>query len=147
MARRRRARPRRGTRSGRRFSRSAARRSRRTRFLQVFVSSRRSTWPRRESWRAAMRSVIVTGGSRGLGLGIVRKLAEDGQRPIAIARKLSDELAAAIEQADRDCPGRIRFVPCDLSDVAAIPELVKELRRTVGPMYGLVNNAGIGTTG
>jgi len=94
-----------------------------------------------------MRSIVVTGGSRGLGLGIVRKLATDGHRPIAIARKISGELGNAIEQADRDCPGRIRFVPFDLADVAAIPELVKQLRRTVGPVYGLVNNAGIGTTG
>jgi len=94
-----------------------------------------------------MRNVVVTGGSRGLGLGIVLKLAADGNRPIAIARKMSDELAMAVEQADRHCPGRIRFVPFDLSNIAAIPELVKELRRTVGQMYGLVNNAGIGTTG
>jgi 3-oxoacyl-[acyl-carrier protein] reductase len=94
-----------------------------------------------------MRSIVVTGGSRGLGFGIVRKLVTDGHRPIAIARKMSDELGTAIEQADRDCPGRIRFVPFDLSDVAAIPELVKQLRRTVGPVYGLVNNAGIGTAG
>jgi 3-oxoacyl-[acyl-carrier protein] reductase len=94
-----------------------------------------------------MRNIIVTGGSRGLGLGIVLKLAADGNRPIAIARKMSDELGTVIEQAERDCPGRIRFVPFDLSDIAAIPELVKELRRTVGAMYGLVNNAGIGTAG
>lgn len=94
-----------------------------------------------------MRSVVVTGGSRGLGLGIVRKLAEDGHRPIAIARRMSDELAAAIEHAERGCPDRIRFVPFDLSDIAGIPGLVKELRQTVGPIFGLVNNAGIGTTG
>ena len=94
-----------------------------------------------------MHSIVVTGGSRGLGFGIVRKLAADGHRPIAIARRMSDELAALIEQADRACPGRVRFVPFDLSDIAAIPELVKELRHTVGPIFGLVNNAGIGTTG
>ena len=94
-----------------------------------------------------MRSVIVTGGSRGLGLGIVRKLAADGHRLVAIARRLSDELAAEIDLADRECPGRIRFVPFDLSDIAAIPALVKDLRHTAGPIFGLVNNAGIGTTG
>jgi 3-oxoacyl-[acyl-carrier protein] reductase len=94
-----------------------------------------------------MRSIVVTGGSRGLGLGIVLKLAADGHRPIAIARKMSDELATAIEQAKRDCPDRIRFVPFDLSNIAGIPDLVKDLRHTVGPIFGLVNNAGIGTTG
>jgi len=94
-----------------------------------------------------MHSIVVTGGSRGLGLGIVRKLAANGHRPIAIARRMSDELKATIEQADRDCPGQIRFAPFDLSDIAGIPGLVKELRQTAGPIFGLVNNAGIGTTG
>lgn len=94
-----------------------------------------------------MRNIIVTGGSRGLGLGIVKKLAADGHRPVAIARRMSDELAAAIEHAGQECPDRIRFVPFDLSDIAGIPGLVKELRRSVGPTFGLVNNAGIGTAG
>jgi 3-oxoacyl-[acyl-carrier protein] reductase len=94
-----------------------------------------------------MRSIVVTGGSRGLGLGIVKKLAADGHKPVAIARRMSDELAAAIEHVDGAGPDRIRFVPFDLSDIAGIPGLVKELRHTVGPIFGLVNNAGIGTTG
>lgn len=94
-----------------------------------------------------MRSIVVTGGSRGLGLGIVKKLAAEGHRPVAIARRISDELAAVIEHANDGCPDRIRFVPFDLSDVAGIPALVKELRHSVGPIFGLVNNAGIGTTG
>jgi 3-oxoacyl-[acyl-carrier protein] reductase len=95
----------------------------------------------------AVRSIIVTGGSRGLGLGIVRKLAADGHRVVAVARRMSDELAADIEQADRECPGRLRFAPFDLSNIAENPGLVKELRHTAGPIFGLVNNAGIGTTG
>ena len=39
------------------------------------------------------------------------------------------------------------FRPLDLSDVAAIPTFVRELRREFGPIYGLVNNAGLGTAG
>ena len=50
----------------------------------------------------AMRNVIVTGGSRGLGLGIASKLAKQGYRAIAIARKESPELTAAMQ------PGRSR---------------------------------------
>ncbi len=41
----------------------------------------------------AMRNVVVTGGSRGLGLGIVRRLADAGYAPIAVARKEGAELA------------------------------------------------------
>ena len=43
-----------------------------------------------------MRNVVVTGGSRGMGLGIARRLAEAGFRAIAIARKESSELTAAM---------------------------------------------------
>jgi 3-oxoacyl-[acyl-carrier protein] reductase len=85
------------------------------------------------------RNVLVTGGSRGLGLGIGCRLAEAGFRVIAIARKPSDELSAA---------GRsLHFWPCDLGEVEAIPGLVKAIAREFGPIYGLVNNAGIGTSG
>jgi 3-oxoacyl-[acyl-carrier protein] reductase len=43
-----------------------------------------------------MRNVIVTGGSRGLGLGIASKLANESLSVIAIARKESSELTAVI---------------------------------------------------
>ena len=47
-----------------------------------------------------MRNVIVTGGSRGLGLGIARKLTNEGFRVIAIARKQSSDLTTALQQAE-----------------------------------------------
>src|SRR6202000_2624937 len=43
--------------------------------------------------------------------------------------------------------GRLDFRPCDLSDTDAIPTFVKALRDEFGAIYGLVNNAGIGTEG
>jgi NAD(P)-dependent dehydrogenase (short-subunit alcohol dehydrogenase family) len=49
----------------------------------------------RESRCATMRNVIVTGGRRGLGLGIARKLIDAYFRAIVIARKQGEELAAA----------------------------------------------------
>ena len=48
-----------------------------------------------------MRNVIVTGGSRGLGLGIARRLATEGYRAIVIARKTNAELTAAIGQLEQ----------------------------------------------
>jgi 3-oxoacyl-[acyl-carrier protein] reductase len=94
-----------------------------------------------------MRNVVVTGGSRGLGLGIVRTLARENYRAIAIARKSSDQLAAAMEETKRTQAGALDFVPFDFSDVDAIPELVKHLRRDYGAIYGLVNNAALGFDG
>jgi 3-oxoacyl-[acyl-carrier protein] reductase len=94
-----------------------------------------------------MRNVIVTGGSRGLGLGIGRKLSSAGYRVIAVARKSNEELSAAMGEAERANPGSFRFMPCDLSDLDRLPALVKDVRKELGPIYGLVNNAGISFEG
>jgi 3-oxoacyl-[acyl-carrier protein] reductase len=88
-----------------------------------------------------MRNVVVTGGSRGIGLGIARRLTEAGFRAIAIARKESVELTSAQET------GSIHFVPFDLAEIEGIADLVKTLRKDYGPIYGLVNNAGISAEG
>lgn len=94
-----------------------------------------------------MRNVVVTGGSRGLGLGIATKLASSGYRAIAIARRQSPDLSAAIELAESHTPRSMHFVACDLSEVDGLAELVKTLRHDFGPIYGLVNNAGISFDG
>ena len=94
-----------------------------------------------------MRNVIVTGGSRGLGLGIARELAATGHRVLCVARRSGEALEAATAEAARAGTGEIHFSPLDLAEVDAIPGLVRELRRRHGPLYGLVNNAGIGTEG
>jgi len=94
-----------------------------------------------------MRNVIVTGGSRGIGLGIARKLAGAGYRVIAIARKQNDHLAEAMQDAELASPGSFHFVPFDLAAIEGIPDLVKSVRKDFGAIYGLVNNAGISFDG
>ena len=89
-----------------------------------------------------MRNVVVTGGSRGIGLGIALRLVEAGFHAIAIARKESSELIAAMQNT-----GSMHFVPFDLADIEGIAGLVKGLRKDFGPIYGLVNNAGISAEG
>ncbi len=91
-----------------------------------------------------MRNVLVTGGSRGIGLAIAQKLADASFNVIATARRESDELRAAIAAARQ---GNLHFRSCDLSAIDALPAFVKSLRDEFGPIYGLVNNAGIGTEG
>jgi 3-oxoacyl-[acyl-carrier protein] reductase len=94
-----------------------------------------------------MRNVIVTGGSRGLGLAIVRKIVCEGYHAIAVARQMNDSLARTIEETERSNPGALHFVPFDLGEVQQIPELAKTLRKDFGAIYGLVNNAALGSDG
>jgi 3-oxoacyl-[acyl-carrier protein] reductase len=94
-----------------------------------------------------MRNVIVTGGSRGIGLGIVRKLTGSGYRVIVVARKQNSAFTTTMEEAELANPGSLHFVPFDLADIEGISDLVKTLRKDFGAIYGLVNNAGISFEG
>jgi 3-oxoacyl-[acyl-carrier protein] reductase len=88
-------------------------------------------------------NVLVTGASRGIGLAIVKRLAAAGYTAIALARTEGPALTAAIEEAK----GAIVYRPFDLTNLDGIPELVRELRAKSGPIWGLVNNAGLGLEG
>jgi len=94
-----------------------------------------------------MRNVVVTGGSRGIGLGIAKTLAAAGYCTIAIARSRTKELDSAIGEVERSRLGALHFEQFDLSATENIPALVKKLRKKHGAIYALVNNAGVGTEG
>jgi 3-oxoacyl-[acyl-carrier protein] reductase len=94
------------------------------------------------------RNVLVTGGSRGLGLAIARKLAGAGYRVIAVARQRSKETTEAIAQIESgEGTGALHFAPFDLGKIDEIPGLLRGLRKEFGPLFGLVNNAALGTDG
>ncbi|MGH8336869.1 MAG: SDR family NAD(P)-dependent oxidoreductase [Gammaproteobacteria bacterium] len=94
-----------------------------------------------------MLNILVTGASRGLGLAIARKLAAEEYNVIGIARAESREITAAMLEAERGERGALRFIRFDLTDIGGIRDLVKRLRKEFGPIYGLVNNVGLGTSG
>jgi len=93
------------------------------------------------------RSVLVTGGSRGLGLAIAQRLAASGYRAIAIARNEGKHLKAAIAHAEQTGQGPLHFEPFDLGKIDEIPLLVRRLHKQFGPLFGLVNNAALGYAG
>ena len=94
-----------------------------------------------------MHNVLITGGSRGIGLAIARRIAGAGYNVIAVARRESDELREAIRAVVERGRGGLHFRAFDLGDTDAIPALARDLRDEFGAIYGLVNNAGIGTEG
>jgi 3-oxoacyl-[acyl-carrier protein] reductase len=94
-----------------------------------------------------VHNVLVTGGSRGLGLGIVQALASSGFRVVAIARTEGGAIAAAREQVAQEGRGELHFRAFDLTDIDGIANLVKSLRGEFGAFYGLVNNAALGISG
>src|SRR5262245_11428615 len=96
-----------------------------------------------ENWCGTMHNVVVTGGSRGLGLAIAKKLTAAGYSAIAIARQMNDQLASTIKEVQQSKTGALHFVPFDLNNIDGISEMFRNLRKEHGPVYGLVNNAAL----
>jgi 3-oxoacyl-[acyl-carrier protein] reductase len=87
------------------------------------------------------RIAIVTGGSRGIGEAIVRRLAKDGFHVIAMARS-GDRLQQLCSQV-RDEEGSAEAAVCDIADAKKLAETIDGLAEKHGRLDVLVNNAGI----
>src|SRR5687768_1148166 len=85
------------------------------------------------------RVAIVTGGSRGIGAAIVRRLTKDGLHVVAIARNLDklNEVARSAEDSS------IEPLPCDIADPKALAAAIESIADKHGRLDVLVNNAGI----
>ncbi len=89
-------------------------------------------------WRASVpavtsgRSVLVTGGNRGIGLAIANAFAAQGDRVAVTHRSPVDGL-----------PGELLPVPCDVTDAEAVETAFKQVEDAHGPVQVLVSNAGI----
>lgn len=79
------------------------------------------------------RVVLVTGGARGVGLGVTRVLSDLGAVPIVCARHPADAVAG-IDRAE--------FIGCDVRDEAAVEAMVADIVARHGRLDGVVNNAG-----
>ena len=89
-----------------------------------------------------MKRVLVTGGSRGLGLAICARLLEEGYGVVTASRKLTPALDALL----RRYPNHLRFHSIDFAQPTAAREVVKAAGLMRG-LDGYVANAAIGTEG
>lgn len=89
---------------------------------------------------AASTVVVVSGGSRGLGLEIVRTVLDQGARVATFARTVTPDLAALAEEH----PERVHAASVDATDAAAVTAFIKAAEAKLGPLDALVNNAAIG---
>jgi 3-oxoacyl-[acyl-carrier protein] reductase len=84
--------------------------------------------------------VVVSGGSRGLGLAIVDDILAQGAKVAAFARSVTPELA---ERAQTH-PDSVHIGAVDTTDQPAVTAFLREAEAKLGPLDGLVNNAAVG---
>jgi NAD(P)-dependent dehydrogenase (short-subunit alcohol dehydrogenase family) len=100
-------------------------------------------WRRRHAYDFAGRSVIVTGGSRGLGLVLARELADEGARITLLARDEAELLRAADDIRTRQPFAEVLTVTADVRRRHEAERSVAQVVERYGRIDVLVNNAGV----
>jgi 3-oxoacyl-[acyl-carrier protein] reductase len=85
---------------------------------------------------------IVTGGSRGIGRGIVLAFAKEGAK-VAVVYKGSQEAAQSLVKEVTDAGGTAKAYQADVADVESVKSCVALVEQELGPVDVLVNNAGV----
>lgn len=83
--------------------------------------------------------VLITGGSRGLGLELARRCLERGAKGVAIVGRDAE----ALERARQELGPRVRAYACDLTDAGSVRVAVARTRADLGPVDVLIHSAGI----
>ena len=85
--------------------------------------------------------IIVTGGAKGIGAGIVKVLATEGAIPVIVGRNEEDNLAMVteVEQAG----GKVSSIAAELTTPDESARAVQQVLKMFGKIDGLVNNAGV----
>ena len=97
-------------------------------------------WRKMSEYDLRGKTVLVTGGSRGLGLVLAREFAANGAR-VAICARDEEEL----QQASEDLQNRgaeVMAVKCDVTDMPDVENMMSRVRERFGKIDVLVNNAG-----
>ena len=91
-----------------------------------------------------MKTILLTGPARGLGLAISQRLVNDGYSVVGVGRKISKDFEKLMSSKNS---GKAHFISFDLENLAGIPELINNITSKHGNIYGLINNAGIAFDG
>ncbi|MCK6505153.1 SDR family oxidoreductase [Myxococcota bacterium] len=86
---------------------------------------------------------VVTGAGTGIGRAIALRLAREGATLSLLARD-SRRLEATAREAMKAGAGAVHLGPCDIRDPAQVDEAFDECAQVMGPLRGLVANAGVG---
>src|ERR1700692_3125102 len=84
---------------------------------------------------------LVTGGSRGIGAAIAKRLAADGANVAITYTKGADAAASVVEEIER-AGGKAIAIQADAADADAVKAAVEKTFATFGRLDVLVNNAG-----
>ncbi len=87
------------------------------------------------------KNVLITGGSRGLGLALAREVVAQGAR-LAICGRDAASLERARDSLER-VGAEVVAVSCDVTDPASVENLLQEVHQRLGPVDVLINNAGV----
>jgi NAD(P)-dependent dehydrogenase (short-subunit alcohol dehydrogenase family) len=91
------------------------------------------------------KTVLITGGSRGLGLVLARNFLKEGARVVICGRE-EITLERARTELER-LGGEVLAVPCDVTDAVQVEALITSVHERFGAVDVLVNNAGVIQTG
>jgi len=94
-----------------------------------------------DDFQPSRRAAVVTGGTRGIGLGICRELARDGWDLLLSGQRPAADVAPVLEEL-RQVGGRVEYIAGNIADAATRTTIVDRAHERYGAVHALVNNAG-----
>lgn len=102
-------------------------------------------WWRERSYDLSGKTILITGGSRGLGLVLTRQLLRAGAR-LAICARDETELERARTELELQ-GGEILALTCDVTNQTQVEQMIRQVREMLGAIDILINNAGTDIVG